>query len=58
MDNGSVHKLFQPLVASGFAFGAKRWVNTIVQQCVRLATLMARSTPTDTGGKDIHFVTC
>ncbi|KAM3744309.1 hypothetical protein ACB098_06G043100 [Castanea mollissima] len=49
VDNGSVHKLFQPLVASGFAFGAKRWVNTIVQQCVRLATLMARSTPTDTG---------
>jgi len=52
VDNRLVHNIFQPLVISGFAFSAKRWVNTLARQFERFATLMARSTPTDSGGKN------
>ncbi|KAG2678020.1 hypothetical protein I3760_12G124300 [Carya illinoinensis] len=49
VDNVGVPNIFQPLVASGFAFGATRWVNTIARHYERFEALTARSTPADSG---------
>lgn len=57
MDNVGVPNIFQPLVASGFAFGATRWVNTIARHYERFAALTARSTPADSGGKKPIYTT-
>ncbi|PRQ31656.1 putative START-like domain-containing protein [Rosa chinensis] len=46
VDNRMVHNMFKPLVSSGFAFSAKRWVSTLVRQCEWLATLNSTSPPT------------
>ncbi|KAM7498845.1 hypothetical protein LguiA_023259 [Lonicera macranthoides] len=40
VDNGWVHKMFRPLIASGFAFAAMRWLATLERQCDRLSVLM------------------
>ncbi|KAJ3678341.1 hypothetical protein LUZ60_002144 [Juncus effusus] len=44
-DDRAVHNLYKPLVNSGLAFGAKRWVGTLERQCERLASVMASSIP-------------
>ncbi|XWS51917.1 hypothetical protein CRYUN_Cryun11dG0023000 [Craigia yunnanensis] len=49
VDNRSLHPIFHPIVSSGFAFSAKRWIAMINRHCQWLATSMARSTPTDAG---------
>ncbi|KAK8664856.1 hypothetical protein V6N13_084629 [Hibiscus sabdariffa] len=41
VDDRAVHNIYRPLVNSGLAFGAKRWVATLDRQCERLASLMA-----------------
>jgi homeobox-leucine zipper protein len=52
-DDRAVHILYKPLVNSGLAFGAKRWVGTLERQCERLASVMASNIPNgDIGGKD------
>jgi hypothetical protein len=52
VDDRSVHNLYRPLVNSGLAFGAKRWVGTLDRQCERLASAMASNIPNgDLGGK-------
>jgi homeobox-leucine zipper protein len=45
VDDRSVHNLYKPLVNSGLAFGAKRWVGTLDRQCERLASAMASNIP-------------
>ncbi|XP_062192202.1 homeobox-leucine zipper protein ROC1-like [Phragmites australis] len=45
VDDRSVHNLYKPLVNSGLAFGAKRWVGTLGRQCERLASAMANNIP-------------
>ncbi|CAL5030518.1 unnamed protein product [Urochloa decumbens] len=40
----SVHQLYQPLVRSGLAFGAGRWLATLQRQCECLAILMSSVT--------------
>jgi homeobox-leucine zipper protein len=51
VDDRSVHNLYKPLVNSGLAFGAKRWVGTLDRQCERLASAMASNIPNgDLGG--------
>ncbi|XP_062196181.1 homeobox-leucine zipper protein ROC1-like [Phragmites australis] len=45
VDDRSVHNLYKPLVNSGLAFGAKRWVGTLDRQCERLASAMANNIP-------------
>nr|XP_018685149.1 PREDICTED: homeobox-leucine zipper protein ROC2-like isoform X1 [Musa acuminata subsp. malaccensis] len=45
VDDRSVHNLYKPLVNSGLAFGAKRWVGTLNRQCERLASVMASNIP-------------
>ncbi|XP_057460659.1 homeobox-leucine zipper protein PROTODERMAL FACTOR 2-like [Actinidia eriantha] len=40
VDNTLVHHLFKPLVVSGYAFGAKRWIGTLVCQCDRVASYL------------------
>ncbi|EES13460.1 hypothetical protein BDA96_07G067700 [Sorghum bicolor] len=45
VDDRSVHNLYRPLVNSGLAFGAKRWVGTLDRQCERLASAMASNIP-------------
>lgn len=51
MDDRAVHNIYRPLVNSGLAFGAKRWVATLDRQCERLASAMANNIPTgDIGG--------
>ncbi|KAG8046661.1 hypothetical protein GUJ93_ZPchr0008g13206 [Zizania palustris] len=45
VDDSSVHNIYKPLVNSGLAFGAKRWVGTLDRQCERLASAMAINIP-------------
>ncbi|KAG1365343.1 putative Homeobox-leucine zipper protein ROC2 [Cocos nucifera] len=45
VDDRSVHNIYKPLVNSGLAFGAKRWVSTLDRQCERLASVMASNIP-------------
>ncbi|CAL9183228.1 unnamed protein product [Musa hybrid cultivar] len=40
-DEGQVHHLYRPLLRSGQAFGAGRWVATLQRQCECLATLVS-----------------
>ncbi|KAL5220422.1 hypothetical protein ABZP36_025135 [Zizania latifolia] len=40
-DDQMVHILYKPVVNSGLAFGARRWVATLERQCERLASAMA-----------------
>lgn len=51
VDDRSVHNMYKPLVHSGLAFGAKRWVATLERQCERLASSMASNIPGDLSGK-------
>ena len=54
MDDRAVHNIYRPLVNSGLAFGAKRWVATLDRQCERLASSMASNIPAgDLCGKSI-----
>ncbi|KAK6917331.1 Homeobox domain [Dillenia turbinata] len=46
VDDRAVHNLYKPLVNSGIAFGAKRWVATLDRQCERLASVMANNIQT------------
>nr|XP_018628742.1 homeobox-leucine zipper protein MERISTEM L1-like isoform X3 [Nicotiana tomentosiformis] len=46
VDDRAVHSIYRPLVNSGLAFGAKRWVATLDRQCERLASVMANNIPT------------
>ncbi|XP_051124722.1 homeobox-leucine zipper protein MERISTEM L1-like [Andrographis paniculata] len=43
IDDRAVHNIYKPLVNSGIAFGAKRWVATLDRQCERLASVMANN---------------
>ena len=43
VDNEDVQNLYLPLIRSGAAFGAKRWVSTLERQCERLVSSMATS---------------
>ncbi|KAL6197961.1 hypothetical protein ACLB2K_027753 [Fragaria x ananassa] len=45
VDDRAVHNIYRPLVNSGLAFGAKRWVATLDRQCERLASSMANNIP-------------
>ncbi|CAN1222354.1 Homeobox-leucine zipper protein MERISTEM L1 [Linum grandiflorum] len=45
VDDSSVHNIYRPLVHSGLAFGAKRWVATLDRQCERLASSLAINIP-------------
>lgn len=47
VDDTSVHNIYKPLVSSGLAFGAKRWLATLDRQCERLASAMATHIPTN-----------
>nr|CAB3485830.1 unnamed protein product [Digitaria exilis] len=53
VDDRSVHNIYKPLVNSGLAFGARRWVGTLDRQCERLASVMASNIPTS----DIGVIT-
>nr|XP_025885589.1 homeobox-leucine zipper protein PROTODERMAL FACTOR 2-like [Solanum lycopersicum] len=46
VDDRGVHNIYKPLVNSGLAFGAKRWVAVLDRQCERLASAMANNIPT------------
>ncbi|XP_075481988.1 homeobox-leucine zipper protein MERISTEM L1-like [Primulina tabacum] len=43
VDDRAVHSIYRPLVNSGLAFGARRWVATLDRQCERLASVMANN---------------
>ncbi|KAK7405878.1 hypothetical protein VNO78_07490 [Psophocarpus tetragonolobus] len=45
VDDRTVHSIYRPLVNSGLAFGAKRWVATLDRQCERLASSLANNIP-------------
>ena len=45
VDDRGVHPIYKPLVNSGFAFGAKRWLSTLDRQGERLATVIAANNP-------------
>ncbi|XP_022136006.1 homeobox-leucine zipper protein HDG2-like [Momordica charantia] len=50
VDDRGVHTLYNQLVSSGHAFGAKRWIATLDRQCERLASAMATSIPNGDAG--------
>ncbi|KZV55179.1 hypothetical protein F511_12766 [Dorcoceras hygrometricum] len=50
VDDRAVHNIYKPLVNSGLAFGAPRWVATLDRQCERLASVMANTTSAGDGG--------
>ncbi|CAH9082336.1 unnamed protein product [Cuscuta europaea] len=50
VDDRAVSSLYRPLVNSGLAFGAKRWIATLDRQCERLASALANSIPAVDGG--------
>ncbi|KAK4711390.1 hypothetical protein R3W88_005903 [Solanum pinnatisectum] len=54
VDEKAVHDIYKPLVNSGIAFGAKRWVATLDRQCERLASVLAINIPTG----DVGIITC
>lgn len=57
VDDRGVHNLYRPLVSSGLAFGAKRWVFTLDRQCERLAIAMATTLSPDVSGSgNPHFI--
>lgn len=39
-----MHTIYKPLVSSGLAFGAKRWLAALDRQCDRIASVLV--TPT------------
>ncbi|XP_051135177.1 homeobox-leucine zipper protein MERISTEM L1-like [Andrographis paniculata] len=43
IDDRGVHSIYKPLINSGLAFGARRWVATLDRQCERLASVMANN---------------
>ncbi|KAE8734906.1 putative CTD small phosphatase-like protein 2 [Hibiscus syriacus] len=49
VDKKSLHPHFRPIVNSGFAFSAKRWIAVLHRHCQWVATCMATTTPTDAG---------
>lgn len=49
VDDRDVHDLYKPIVNSGIAFGAKRWVAALDRQCERLASAMATNISADVG---------
>uniref|UniRef100_A0A5B7CAW4 Homeobox-leucine zipper protein HDG2 n=1 Tax=Davidia involucrata TaxID=16924 RepID=A0A5B7CAW4_DAVIN len=53
VDDRGVHNIYKPLVNSGLAFGAKRWVATLDRQCERLASAMARSVSNNDVGNTV-----
>nr|KJB23909.1 hypothetical protein B456_004G120700 [Gossypium raimondii] len=44
-DDNAVHHLLQPLLSSGFGFGAHRWLATLQRQCDCMAILMSQDIP-------------
>lgn len=50
VDDRAVHSIYRPLVNSGLAFGAKRWIATLDRQCERLASALASNIPAVDGG--------
>ena len=49
-DNSNVHGVFEQMVSSGFAFSAKRWVETIARHCQRPSSPMATISPFSNAG--------
>ncbi|XP_038710900.1 homeobox-leucine zipper protein PROTODERMAL FACTOR 2-like isoform X2 [Tripterygium wilfordii] len=47
VDDKSVQSIYEPLVNSGLAFGAKRWLATLDRQCERIASSLASNFPTE-----------
>uniref|UniRef100_M4C9C8 Uncharacterized protein n=1 Tax=Brassica campestris TaxID=3711 RepID=M4C9C8_BRACM len=56
VDDRSVHTMYKPLVHSGLAFGARRWVSTLERQCERLASSMASNIPASDLSGPYNFV--
>ncbi|XP_019250149.1 PREDICTED: homeobox-leucine zipper protein HDG2-like isoform X2 [Nicotiana attenuata] len=46
-DDIAIYNIYKPLLNSGLAFGAKRWIATLDRQCERLASAMATNLPDD-----------
>lgn len=50
-DKNPTHRLYRDLIHSGLAFGAERWLATLLRMCERFACLMVSGTSTrDLGG--------
>lgn len=46
-DDTAIYNIYKPLLNSGLAFGAKRWIATLDRQCEWLASAMATNLPDD-----------
>lgn len=57
VDETGVPTMYRPLVNSGLAFGAKRWVAALDRQSERFATSIATTIPTgDLRGTSLLFI--
>eukprot|EP00249_Psilotum_nudum_P021393 c28090_g2_i1 orf=1281-3146(-) len=45
-DDRSINRMYRPLVNSGLAFGARRWLATLKRHCDSMASLLATNIPT------------
>ncbi|KAF5727972.1 hypothetical protein HS088_TW21G00112 [Tripterygium wilfordii] len=53
-NNRSIHSIFEPIISSGFAFSAQRWVATLVRHCERISALTTATNPlSNDGGKSL-----
>ncbi|KAL8505244.1 hypothetical protein ACS0TY_016461 [Phlomoides rotata] len=48
--DGGIHSIYKPLITSGLAFGARRWVAILEGYCERLVRTYSIGVPTENGG--------
>lgn len=53
VDDGNVAEIYKPLVNSGLAFGAQRWVLALKRQCHCLASVHNDEVVDQIGGNNI-----
>ncbi|MCI28123.1 homeobox-leucine zipper protein ANTHOCYANINLESS 2-like, partial [Trifolium medium] len=56
-DESAVHQIFRPMVNSGIAFGAHRWVATLQRHCESLAILMSPVPSDESAGMQLCYFT-
>ena len=53
VDDRGVHRLYQPLVSSGLAFGAQRWLANLRRQCETMHVANNLQIPTNLPTPDL-----
>jgi homeobox-leucine zipper protein len=57
-DHSQLNNLFKPLVTSGLAFGATRWIASMIRHFETSVSLKATMLAADAGGTHKNSTTC